>query len=119
VESMGPWTVLELSPVTGRRHQLRIHMAMVGCPIIGDTEHGRKGDGAYGLLLASTQLKLPHPKPEPGGPVVLEFSEPEPEHFERWRRHVATTVERATRPAPATGGCCAGLRRLLPCPWTP
>ncbi len=35
-------TWLGLSPITGRTHQLRSHMAAIGCPIIGDTKYGTK-----------------------------------------------------------------------------
>lgn len=35
-------TWLGLSPITGRTHQLRSHMAAIGCPIIGDTKYGSK-----------------------------------------------------------------------------
>jgi 23S rRNA pseudouridine955/2504/2580 synthase len=31
---------VELKPVTGRMHQLRVHMAAIGCPIIGDSKYG-------------------------------------------------------------------------------
>lgn len=33
---------LELSPITGRTHQLRVHCAAIGCPIIGDGKYGGK-----------------------------------------------------------------------------
>ena len=36
-------TWLGLSPITGRTHQLRSHMAAIGCPIVGDTKYGVKG----------------------------------------------------------------------------
>ena len=35
-------TWLGLSPITGRTHQLRSHMAAIGCPIVGDTKYGSK-----------------------------------------------------------------------------
>jgi 23S rRNA pseudouridine1911/1915/1917 synthase len=35
--SNGAFSVLELKPVTGRTHQLRVHLAYIGCPIVGDT----------------------------------------------------------------------------------
>lgn len=38
-----PYSLLELSPQTGRTHQLRVHMAEVGLPIAGDTIYGMKG----------------------------------------------------------------------------
>ncbi|HEY9078023.1 MAG TPA: RluA family pseudouridine synthase [Anaerolineaceae bacterium] len=35
-------TLLEAHPLTGRTHQIRLHLAMIGCPITGDTLYGRK-----------------------------------------------------------------------------
>jgi 23S rRNA pseudouridine1911/1915/1917 synthase len=34
------YTLVRLSPRTGRTHQLRVHMAAIGCPIVGDTTYG-------------------------------------------------------------------------------
>ena len=34
------FAVVRLSPKTGRTHQLRVHMAAIGCPIVGDTTYG-------------------------------------------------------------------------------
>lgn len=41
-----PVTRLELVPITGRTHQLRVHCAAIGHPIIGDNIYGFKGDGS-------------------------------------------------------------------------
>jgi 23S rRNA-/tRNA-specific pseudouridylate synthase len=41
-----PVTRVELTPVTGRTHQLRVHCAAVGHPIVGDSIYGYGGDGA-------------------------------------------------------------------------
>jgi len=41
-----PVTRLELVPITGRTHQLRVHCAAIGHPIIGDSIYGYKGNGS-------------------------------------------------------------------------
>lgn len=48
---------VSLSPLTGRTHQLRVHMAHLGHPIIGDTRYG--GPTANRLFLHACQITLP------------------------------------------------------------
>jgi 23S rRNA-/tRNA-specific pseudouridylate synthase len=55
-------TALRLFPQTGRKHQLRIHAALAGCPLAGDRTHG--GDTARTwprLALHAARLQLRHP----------------------------------------------------------
>lgn len=53
---------VELEPLTGRTHQLRIHMAAIGHPILGDTLYGgRAGVSAERLLLHASKLAFVHP----------------------------------------------------------
>lgn len=61
-------SLLSLSPVTGRTHQLRVHMAHIGCPILGDTRYhtpaSRAAGDALGLThhqLAAVSLRFIHP----------------------------------------------------------
>jgi 23S rRNA pseudouridine1911/1915/1917 synthase len=41
-ESFSKYSLLEVHPLTGRTHQIRLHLAFVGCPIVGDLVYGRK-----------------------------------------------------------------------------
>lgn len=53
---------VELEPVTGRTHQLRVHMAAVGHPILGDALYGGDfGGSAARLLLHARSLCFAHP----------------------------------------------------------
>lgn len=56
-------TVVDLSPHTGRTHQLRIHMASLGCAIVGDQLYGEKGNVLLhkGLFLAAIGVQFTHP----------------------------------------------------------
>lgn len=52
-------TRVELEPVTGRTHQLRVHMQALGHPILGDTLYGPAEPLAARLLLHASALALP------------------------------------------------------------
>ncbi|MBB6252695.1 RluA family pseudouridine synthase [Nitrospirillum iridis] len=61
----GPIAWVELNPRTGRTHQIRVHMAHVGCPLLGDPAYG----GPAGALhLHSRGISLPlYPSRDPVG----------------------------------------------------
>jgi 23S rRNA pseudouridine955/2504/2580 synthase len=82
-----------MRPVTGRTHQLRAHMAALGCPIAGDGKYGGRGqenDGSgWGaglggaisrkLHLHAARLSLPHPATG----RRMSLAAPLPEHMAR------------------------------------
>ena len=42
LEKFADHTLLEVQPLTGRTHQIRVHMAFLGCPVTGDKIYGRR-----------------------------------------------------------------------------
>ncbi len=73
--------LVELEPKTGRMHQLRVHMASIGRPLVGDVRYGGAltlaGRSAPRLMLHAARLRFPHPE---GGERTVEA--PLPEDFE-------------------------------------
>lgn len=66
---------LALKPRTGRTHQLRVHCAAIGCPIMGDGIYGTASN--VSLHLHAESLRIPfYPKKAP-----IEVSAPPPEHM--------------------------------------
>ena len=64
----GQTTRLALEPVTGRTHQLRLHCAYMGYPILGDPQYGTEESQAYSLaqgigiqLLCAKRIRFVHP----------------------------------------------------------
>ena len=54
-------SLIALQLGTGRRHQIRVHLADAGCPIIGDKKYGAKSDPANRLGLHACELRFHHP----------------------------------------------------------
>ena len=67
IQSNGKVTLLEVHLITGRTHQIRAHLASIGCPIIGDYKYGNRKindsyKDKYGLesqLLHAYRVELP------------------------------------------------------------
>jgi RluA family pseudouridine synthase len=56
-------TLLEIEPLTGRRHQIRVHLYHIGHPIVGDDRYGKElpVGGAPRLMLHACRLVFRHP----------------------------------------------------------
>jgi 23S rRNA pseudouridine1911/1915/1917 synthase len=74
----GEVSLVELAPLTGRRHQLRAQLAGRGCPIVGDRLYGSRLPFPIpgGIALHATQITFDHP--HHGRPVTFKTPCPEP-----------------------------------------
>lgn len=88
VESYKKASLIEIDLHTGRTHQIRVHMAHITCPVIGDVRYGdREKDHALfeknrkfrRLYLHAEQLSFPHP----GLDRIVTFTAPVPEGFQK------------------------------------
>jgi 23S rRNA pseudouridine1911/1915/1917 synthase len=83
-ERFAQWTLLELDLVTGRTHQLRVHLASIGHPVAGDpvyaTGVARRGpDGLERLFLHAWKLELV----SPGSARLVRCEAPLPDELQR------------------------------------
>ena len=58
------YTVLECHIATGRRHQIRVHLASIGHPILNDPLYGEESSIIKGMGLLAYELGFPHPLKE-------------------------------------------------------
>ena len=79
LERYGDYTLVRAKLETGRTHQIRVHMAYIGHPIVGDPVYGSKNNKfkLKGQALHAKQLTLIHPTT---GKVMV-FNAPLPEYF--------------------------------------
>jgi 23S rRNA pseudouridine1911/1915/1917 synthase len=81
LETFKAQTLLEFHPLTGRTHQIRLHCAFLGCPIVGDEVYGRKKQSIpmdrHFLHARSLKIVLP------GERKPRFFEAPLPEELER------------------------------------
>ena len=93
-ERFGGYTLLALKLETGRTHQIRVHMASIGHPLLGDTVYGgggtkfekQQGTLLVGQTLHAYRLTLTHPRTG----ETMAFESPLPAYFE-------TVLERLRR----------------------
>ena len=71
--------LLELTTETGRRNQIRVHLADLGCPIVGDEKYGASTNPARRLALHASWLRFKHPV----SGETLSFESPLPQRLAR------------------------------------
>ncbi|MBR5475454.1 MAG: RluA family pseudouridine synthase [Bacteroidaceae bacterium] len=79
LESNGQYSLVELMLETGRKNQIRVHMADLGHPVVGDHKYGSEDDSIRRLGLHAYMLCFRHPVTG----KFLRFETPVPESFER------------------------------------
>jgi len=86
LEKFASHTYLEVHPVTGRTHQIRLHLAFIGCPIVGDKVYGRRRPSLqvdrHCLHAARLRLRLPDHQDE------KVFEAPLPDDMEKILHHL-------------------------------
>lgn len=78
LSSSGSTHLLAVEPLTGRMHQIRVHLSIEGRPILGDPYYGGattlKGEPVPRLMLHAASLEIPHPAA--GGRIVINAPPP-------------------------------------------
>lgn len=69
------FSLLEVSLLTGRKHQIRVHLSEIGHPVVGDEKYGRKNDPHKRLALHAKSLSFKHPFT--GKPLSFETEVPD------------------------------------------
>ncbi len=81
------FTLLEIKPVTGRTHQIRVHLAAAGHPLVGDSRYGRRKTKIRipRLFLHAFHLSFKHPETD----ERVEFSSPLPDDLKEFLENLA------------------------------
>lgn len=71
-------SLLEVDLLTGRKNQIRVHLAEAGCPVVGDKKYGDRDKGIKRLCLHAATLTFAHPHTK----ERMTLSTPVPPYFE-------------------------------------
>lgn len=82
---LGNYTLVEVTPLTGRTHQIRIHLSAIGCPVVGDPLYGIKSAHLNRQFLHAYRLGFRLPSTE----QYREFISPLPTDLEQALEHLA------------------------------
>ncbi len=104
VREIGPFSLLRIRIETGRTHQIRVHMASKGHPVVGDAVYGSKhrslsaskivGRDPSRLFLHACQLEFSHPRTH----APMRFDSRLPQELDEYLGLISASVERAPGP---------------------
>jgi 23S rRNA pseudouridine1911/1915/1917 synthase len=86
------FSLLEITLLTGRKNQIRVHLADQGCPIVGDRKYGERRDGARRLALHAWRITFKHPT----GGRPMTFESPLPVFFNALIPHASNAINERT-----------------------
>lgn len=94
-QAFDDFSLVDIDIETGRTHQIRVHMAAIGCPLVGDIKYGNFGKnkkftkkyGKKGLFLHAEKLSFPHPETK----KIVKVIAPLPE---RWKEIIEKKKKR-------------------------
>lgn len=79
VKETEKYSVLKVNLITGKKNQIRVHLAEAGHPIVGDIKYGKKDPKQNQLMLHAFSLELNHPFSK----ERVRFESPVPAHFQK------------------------------------
>lgn len=79
IETVNHYSLLEVELLTGRKHQIRVHLSDMKHPLVGDDKYGAKTDPLKRIALHAYYLEIEHP----GTGKKLIFKTPAPPEFSR------------------------------------
>jgi 23S rRNA pseudouridine1911/1915/1917 synthase len=82
---IGNYSLLEIKPETGRTHQIRVHLAAIGFPVVGDSQYGVKSPHLSRQFLHSAGLRFKLPSTG----EYVEFESPLPSDLEQALREIS------------------------------
>lgn len=74
IKQVGDYFLLEVKPITGRTHQIRIQLSKMGCPIVGDNKYGYpRANKDRSICLHSRSLEFIHPVTKESMKIVADL----------------------------------------------
>ncbi len=96
IRYVGECSLLEIKPQTGRTHQISVHLAAIGFPVMGDATYGVKSPHLSRQFLHASKLGFKLPSTG----EYVEFESPRPPDGEKGRREIGSEI----------GGACPAQR---------